>query len=632
MSALPMRREADVEHQEGALLSRITTTIALIAALFVAIGAPLGYFYLMMVSHEGRLRADANMRSYLISQVVSSDPELWKFEGHAIDGIISRKFHEQEVDSLAVRDTSGAVMYEHGPAKQPWPVLTTVRPIYDSGHVVGQIELRHSIRQLFPITALVALISSIVGLGVFFAVRMYPMRALEQAWQRATHDPLTGLPNRLLLADRIEQAAALCARSDTTFAVHCLDLDHFKDVNDTLGHRAGDLLLTQAGQRMSQCLRKGDTLARTGGDEFVVLQPDIKTPEDASASAEKLIHAISRPFDLDGHQAMLTTSVGIALYEKKGQSTTELLQNADNALYRAKSLQRGTVNFFDKGLNERLEARKAAERELRVALASGQFELLYQPQISLPSGAITGVEVLIRWQHPGRGTVDPEEFVSLAEETGLIVPIGEWVLRTACAQAARWNDLTLAVNVSPVQFRKGHIAATVRDALEESGLPPERLELEITEGILIADTEATLNTLNDIRKLGVRIVMDDFGTGYSSLGYLRKFPFDKLKLDKSFVRDLGQNADADAIAHTIIDLARTLNITSNAEGVESQTQLDWLVQQGCGEAQGYWFARPLPSSDVDQFIAAFRPGATKAEASGLSTAVASKSIGGMRSA
>ncbi|QWG10881.1 EAL domain-containing protein [Bradyrhizobium sediminis] len=632
MSTFPMRHEADVEHQEGALLSRITTTIALLAAVIVAIGAPFGYFYLMLASDEGRLRADANVRSFLISQVVSSDPDMWKFEGHAIDGIISRRFHEEEVDSLAVRDASGAVMYQHGPAKQPWPALTTVRPIYDSGHVVGEIELRHSIRHIFPLTALIALISSIVGLGVFFAVRMFPMRALEQAWQRATHDPLTGLPNRLLLADRIEQAAALCARSDTTFAIHCLDLDHFKEINDTLGHRAGDLLLTQAGERMAQCLRKGDTLARTGGDEFVVLQPDVRTPDDAAASAEKLIHAISRPFDLEGHQVMLTTSVGIALYEKSGQSTTELLQNADNALYRAKSLQRGTLHFFDKGLNERLDARKKAERELRAALATNQFELLYQPQISLPDGAITGVEVLIRWRHPIRGLVDPDEFISLAEETGLIVPIGEWILRTACSQAAKWNDLTLAVNVSPVQFRKGHIAATVREALEESGFPPDRLELEITEGILIADTETTLNTLNEIRKLGVRIVMDDFGTGYSSLGYLRKFPFDKLKLDKSFVRDLGQNPDADAIAHTIIDLARTLKITSNAEGVESQTQLDWLVQQGCGEAQGYWFARPLTYSDVDQFVAAFKPGVTKAEEGGLSSAEASKNAGVVHSA
>ena len=264
----------------------------------------------------------------------------------------------------------------------------------------------------------------------------------------------------------------------------------------------------------------------------------------------------------------MTTSVGIALYEKNGQSTTELLQNADNALYRAKSTRRGTLHFFDKTLNERLDARKKVERELRAALAANQFVLLYQPQISLPSGTITGVEVLIRWQHPTRGVIEPDEFIPLAEETGLIVPIGEWVLHTACAQAAKWRDLTLAVNVSPVQFSKGQIAATVRAALEESGFPPNRLELEITEGILIADTEMTLSTLNDLRKLGVRIVMDDFGTGYSSLGYLRKFPFDKLKLDKSFVHDLGQSADADAIAHTIIDLARTLKITANAEGVE----------------------------------------------------------------
>jgi predicted signal transduction protein with EAL and GGDEF domain len=362
---------------------------------------------------------------------------------------------------------------------------------------------------------------------------------------------------------------------------------------------------------MAQCLHSSDTLARIGGDEFVVLQTGISTPEDAAAAAEKLIQAMNGAFDLEGLQAMSTASVGIALYEKNGQSTTELLQNADGALYRAKSIQRGTFHFFDKKLNERLDARKQMERELRVALAKDQFILHYQPQISLPGGRITGVEVLIRWQHPTRGLILPDEFIPLAEETGLIVPIGAWVLRTACMQAAEWHDLSLAVNVSAVQFRKGQIVTTVRTALGESGFPPNRLELEITEGILIADTETTLGTLKELRKLGVRIAMDDFGTGYSSLSYLRKFPFDKLKLDRSFVSDLGQNADADAIARTIIDLARSLNITANAEGVESQKQLDWLVEEGCGEAQGFWFARPLPYADVDQFLTAFKLGAVK---------------------
>jgi diguanylate cyclase (GGDEF)-like protein len=618
-----MRREADVMHQEGALLSRITTTIALFAALIVAIGPPVGHFYLMRANDAGRLQADTNVRAFLISQVVSSAPDMWKYEANTIDGIISRTFLEHEEDSRAVVDLDGDVLYRFGPMELSEPVVTAATPIYDSGQVVGRVELRHSSRHVLPTSGLVGVVSSVIGIVVFFAARMFPMRALEQAWKRATHDPLTGLPNRLLLADRVEQAAAISARSDITFAIHCIVLDNFKEVNDALGHSSGDLLLVQVGRRMIQCVRKGDTVARVGGDEFVVLQTNIKAPEDAAAAAENLIQAISRPFDLKGHHTMLTTSVGIALYEKNGQSTTELLQNADNALYRAKSTRRGTLHFFDKTLNERLNARKNAEHDLRTALMTNQFMLVYQPQISLPSGTITGVEALIRWQHPTCGVIGPDDFIPLAEETGLIVPIGEWVLRTACSHAAKWRDLTLAVNVSPAQFRKGQIATTVRAALKESGFPPSRLELEITEGILIADTQATLNTLNDLRKLGVRIVMDDFGTGYSSLGYLRKFPFDKLKLDKSFVRDLGQNADADAIAHTIIDLARTLKITANAEGVESQKQLDWLVNQGYGEAQGYWFARPMPFSDVDQFIAAFKPGAMKTTDNHISSAEAS---------
>ncbi len=603
-----MRREAEVAQPAAAIISRITTAVALFAALFVAIGAPIGHFYLMQENDIGRLQGDVNVRAYLISQLVSAEPDLWKFKAHVVDGIISRDFYEQEDDLREVVDLNGDVLYKFGTTRLPAPVVTATSPVYDSGKIVAEVRARHSTRHILPTSGLIGILSSIIGVGVFFAVRMFPMRALESAWERATHDPLTGLPNRLLLADRIEQAAAISARSDTTFAVHCLDLDHFKDINDTLGHSAGDLLLTEAGRRMAQCLRKGDTLARVGGDEFVVLQTNIKMPEDTAMAAEKLIQAISKPFDLKGHHAMLTTSVGIALYEKNGQSTTELLQNADSALYRAKSIQRGTFHFFDKKLNERLDTRRRVEQELRAALAAGQFELVYQPQIALQDGKITGVEALVRWNHPTRGVVEPDEFIPLAEETGLIVPIGQWVLRTACEQAAKWRDISLAVNISPVQFYKDKIVAVVRTALEESGLAPERLELEITEGILISDTEAMLAILNDLRKLGVRIAMDDFGTGYSSLGYLRKFPFDKIKLDKSFVNDLGKNTDADAIAHTIIDLARTLKITANAEGVETQLQLDRLMQEGCGEAQGFLFARPLSASDVDSFIGAFRPG------------------------
>jgi diguanylate cyclase (GGDEF)-like protein len=589
---------------ERSQLSRITTAIALFAALVVAISAPLGYYYLARADDEGRMSADANVRAFMISQVVSSDPDIWMFKAHAIQGIASRTFNGHENDLVSVMASDGTLLYSNGPKHIPAPSLTVTAPIYDSGHLVGQVEVRHSLRHLLPITGLVGILSSIVGLGVFFAVRMFPMRALEQAWERATHDPLTGLPNRLLLADRIEQAAALSARSDMTFAIHCLDLDHFKDINDMWGHGVGDMLLAEAGQRLTQCVHKGDTIARVGGDEFVVLQTNIKSPDDAASTAEKLIQSIGKPFNLRGHQAMLSTSIGLALYEKHDQNVSELLQNADNALYRAKSTQRGTFQFFDKTLNEKLDVRKQTERELRTALAAGEFELLYEPQINLPSGKITGVEALVRWHHPTRGLLGPDEFIPLAEETGLIVPIGQWILRTACEQASKWRNISLAVNVSPVQFRKDKIVAVVRAALEESGLPAEKLQLEITESILLTDTEATLGILGDLRKLGVRIVMDDFGTGYSSLGYLRRFAFDKIKLDKSFVHDLGQNADADAIAHTIIDLARTLRITANAEGVESQRQLDWLIDQGCGEAQGYWFARPLPFAGIDQLLTA----------------------------
>lgn len=373
-------------HGEGASLSRIVTAVALVTFLVIAAGGPSAYFLLMRANDLGRLEADANVRSYLVTQAVSSEPELWRYRAHLIQGILSRRFSSGEEDFRSLVELNGDVLYSAGTPIAEGPTVTAAKPVFDSGRIVAQVEIRHSTRHLLPSTGLVAVLSSIIGLCVFFAVRMLPMRALEQAWTRATHDPLTGLPNRLLLADRIEQAAALSARSKATFAIHCLDLDHFKEVNDSRGHGAGDLLLAQAADRMRSCLRQGDTLARVGGDEFVLLETDVNSPEDAAATAERLIEAVRRPFDLDGTPAILTTSVGIALHEKGGQSTTELLQNADSALYRAKSLRRGTVHFFDKTLNERLDARKRLERELRAAVATDQFELLYQPQVSLPDG------------------------------------------------------------------------------------------------------------------------------------------------------------------------------------------------------------------------------------------------------
>ncbi len=596
-------------HGEGAVLSRIVTAVALITFVIIAAGGPTAYFLLMRANDVGRLEADANVRSFLMSQAVSSEPELWPYKAHLVQGILSRRFSSDEEDFRSVVDTNGAALYSIGtPLADGWTV-TVARPVYDSGRIVAQVEIRHSTRHLLASTGLVATLSWFLGLCGFFAVRTLPMRALEQAWTKATHDPLTGLPNRLLLADRIAQAAALSARSNTTFAIHCLDLDHFKEINDSRGHGAGDVLLAQAADRMRSCLRQGDTLARVGGDEFILLENDVSSPDDAAATAERLIEAIRRPFDLNGTPAMVSTSVGIALYEKDGQSASELLQNADSALYRAKALRRGTLHFFDKALNERLDARKRLERELRAALAADQFELLYQPQVSLPDGKIAGVEALVRWNHPTRGILGAHEFISLAEETGLIVPVGEWVLRTACAQAIGWRDITLAVNISPAQFRKGNIVDTVRATLEETGFPGRRLELEITEGLLITDTDATLGMVNELRRLGVRFAMDDFGTGYSSLGYLHKFRFDKIKLDKSFVHDLGKRPDADAIAHTVVDLARTLRIRANAEGVETQLQLDRLIAEGYEEAQGYLFTQPLNAHLVDQFIRAFTPGA-----------------------
>jgi diguanylate cyclase (GGDEF)-like protein/PAS domain S-box-containing protein len=423
----------------------------------------------------------------------------------------------------------------------------------------------------------------------------------------AHHDSLTGLPNRLLFLERLEEALLRVRRYPETLAVLYLDLDQFKSVNDTLGHPVGDKLLVAVADRLRKCLRDCDMVARFGGDEFAVLQIGLAGPDEAAILGERIVTFLSEPYDIEGQQGVIGASVGIALAPADGEDAEQLLRNADIALYQAKEDGRRAFRFFEPGMDARLRARRALEFDLRKALAAGEFELYYQPLITLETGVISGFEALLRWHHPVRGMVAPAEFLPVAEEIGLIVPIGEWVLRQACAEATAWpDDLKVAVNLSPVQFKKGNLPQLVFETLASAGLPAARLELEITESIFLANSEANLATLRRLRALGIGISMDDFGTGYSGLSYLRAFPFDKIKIDRSFISELGDNADSLAIIKAVTHLGSTLGIPTLAEGAETEKQFAQLREAGCTETQGYLFSRPVPASEIAGLLSSRR--------------------------
>lgn len=423
-------------------------------------------------------------------------------------------------------------------------------------------------------------------------------RAESQIAYMAHHDALTGLANRVLFRQQMEEALSRTGRQGGSIAVLCLDLDRFKDVNDSLGHQTGDALLGAVAERLRRCVKDGDSVARLGGDEFAILQLAPSHPDDAGALAQRIVMEIGKPYRIEGQEIIIGTSVGIALSGQECHEAEEFLKQADLALYRAKADGRGTFRFFEPEMDAQLKARRALELDLHKALANGEFELFYQPQVNIKAYQITGFEALLRWHHPERGMVSPEEFIPVAEDIGLISQLGTWVMRQACKEAATWSTkLKVAVNLSPAQFRDGSLAEAVIGALAASGLSPSRLELEITESVLLQDNQRTLQTLHELRTLGVRIAMDDFGTGYSSLSYLRSFPFDKIKIDQSFVRELSTRKDCLAIVQSITALGASLGMVTTAEGVETEEQYLQLRAAGCTEAQGFFLGRPQPAAE-----------------------------------
>jgi diguanylate cyclase (GGDEF)-like protein len=419
---------------------------------------------------------------------------------------------------------------------------------------------------------------------------------------QAGHDALTGLPNRALFREYLDHALARARRSDTAAAVLLLDLDRFKGINDAFGLPCGDLLLKAVAERLQSCLRETDAIARLGGDEFVVLQSDVRTADEPRALARRLIDSFGQPFVINGEEFHTSASIGLTLFPGDGQAADRLLKNAELAMYRAKSNGRNSSCFFAPQMN--LVARRTGllERELRQAFAADQFTVHYQPQRDLRSGQIVGIEALLRWRHPRRGMVRPSEFVGLAEDIGLIGPLTERVLEHACRQHRRWQiaglpDLRLSVNLSPLQFREGAIASLIENTLAETGLDPSWLEIELTEGVMLDNSEAVMSSLRRLHQIGVNFSLDDFGTGYSSLAYVKRLPIQRLKIDQSFVHKIGHDGQDEAIVRAVIDLGHSLSLKVTAEGVETADQLARLHQLGCDEAQGDLISPPLPADD-----------------------------------
>jgi diguanylate cyclase (GGDEF)-like protein len=596
---------------------RMITLLAALAATTIAAIVPVSYF----LAAEARLRGEVEVRAQHFANDVLEEarqnPALWNAladssTGEALDDLeIGRRLDADDPSAVPERWRlfSGAesLLIETATSVAPAkPVLIARLAVVDGAARLGDVDVARSLRPALTVAAFVACGSSGLGLLMFLLLRVVPLRMLAAAIEHATflsaHDLLTGLPNRRLFHERLEQALAQARRDAGQIAVFYMDLDHFKTINDVLGHPAGDATLRTVADRLRKCLRAGDTLARLGGDEFAVIQQGLIDAEDADALGKRMLAAVEPPIDLNGQFQHVGISIGVTLSEVGAPNLAdELVKQADIALYQAKEHGRSRIRFFSEDMNVKLQEHHTLEIELRAAVSEQRLVLQYQPQVDLLTGRVLGAEALVRWNRADHGMVPPDRFIGLAEDTGLIVPIGLWVLREACFRATTWPEhIGIAVNVSPVQLRQTGFCQAVADVIQETGITPSRLELEITEGVLMRDTIETLAILQRLRNLGTKLAMDDFGTGYSSLGYLQKFRFDKIKIDRGFIARLGEDPHAEAIVRAVVGMTKALGIRANAEGVETNAQAGVLRALGCSEAQGYLYSRPLSAEAFDE--------------------------------
>ena len=589
MAAMTLHFDSAMRFPAGAVSPQaITPVVAGVSLALVAL-AVLGWRF--DLAAKARLRQDRR--------------RLRELADVALEGLLICKEDVVVTANSSVERLSG-----HAPGTLSGTFVSSLLPGLDISSLPEreerEVDLIDAVGEAVPVRVLRHEVTLGHRVQTVIAIRDQRERIRTEARMRtlAFNDALTGLPNRTRFFDLLALQTTSRRESCRHFAVLMLDLDRFKPVNDMFGHAAGDMVLGMVADRLGSALRDGDVVARLGGDEFAILQLSADEPAAADTLAMRVVDAIGgRPFMLDGQSVHLGTSVGIALAPSDGDSPAKLMRNADLALYAAKANGKGTFRRYDVMLDERMRERRLLETALRLAIAEQQLELHYQPLVDARTGRITSAEALIRWNHPERGLIPPANFIDIAEETGLILPLGEWVLRTACAEAATWpGDVSVAVNLSPSQFRERSLVAVVKAALEMTQLPPERLELEITEGVLLTDERRTLEVLNELRLFGVRLSMDDFGTGYSSLSYLRKFPFDKIKIDQSFVRQLPHDAESAAIVRAIITMGIGLGMTITVEGVETAEQLNFSVAEGCDTVQGYLISKPLKRADFTNLI------------------------------
>ncbi len=603
------------------LLTWLALTVAVIVALLLpGVMALTGYNSLRNILHT-----EAEINGRLVTQLVSSNPELWRMESLRLEELLRRRPGDGTPERRAILSMEGGLISEVADAL-PAPIVESFSPVHDAGVVVARLTVQRSLRPLLFQVAWLGLLGFLLGLGIFLILKLLPLAALTRAQQRlvheATHDALTGLPNRLLFLDRLAEAMERAQQSRRTMALLFMDLDNFKNINDSLGHHVGDDMLRHVAALLVDCLkdgkwagrRRGDggyTIARLGGDEFTAIIESADSPADISTTAARLLQALQKPMRVSGQEVALSASIGVALFPQENTDRDTLLRQADMAMYRAKDLGRNTVHFFNEELNRSIQQRLGLDRDLRGALDRGEFVLHYQPKAEFCSGAISGVEALLRWQRPDEGLVAPDSFIGALEDSRLIIPVGAWVIATACDQLATWDasglsGLTMAVNLSARQFREPELAAQIEAELTRTGIDPDRLELELTESLLMVDDELSREVLIGFARLGVRVAIDDFGTGHSSLSYLKRFKVDTLKIDKSFVQEIPHDPDNCAIATAVVALAHSMKLSVVCEGIERSGQLDFMRGLECDGFQGFLLARPMPEQMVTDWLRRYR--------------------------
>ena len=592
-------------HLDSCVARRVTAFAAAISVLLAA-ALPIGHFSIAREREMAGAQAEARILAAGVSSIVARNPDHWRSGPTRLVALMAREADAEVLAIRRVRDVLGATVAELS-AAVPHPRMTVRAPVLDAGRIVGEVQIIRSLRGILVEATWVALVAAALGLAAFAALRAVPLRLLDRALERAAHlaahDALTGLPNRVLLRERMVRMLAEARRDGGGAALLMLDLDRFKPVNDLHGHVAGDRLLQLVAERLRATVRETDTVARLGGDEFAIAAR--VDAEGAERLARRVVAALEEPFELGTATARIGCSVGIALGTGDGADGDILARQADAALYRSKAEGRGCFRFFESGMDARIRERAALEAELRLAIAQNALVPHFQPLVELGSGRLVAFEMLARWPHPTRGQIAAAEFIPIAEDTGLIVPMTERLLRQGCRAAAAWPEqIALAANLSPLQLRDRALPELVRAVLEEAGLPPHRLELELTESALVADFALAQTVLAELKAVGVRLALDDFGTGYSSLAHLQLLPFDKIKIDGGFVRAMAGDPGAHKIVSAVVGLGHSLGLPTVAEGVEEPAQAEVLCRLGCDIGQGWLFGTALPEAEAAALAAA----------------------------